>query len=491
MLVDRTEGWPAGLYLAASGSVSSKIRRRGVRDFHGDHRHVVEYLTGEVLDALDPDTRQFLLRDVGPRPFQPRAVRRGLGPPSLHALLGELEHARISFSSDWTRTANGSATTTCSESCFSSSSASSILPRHGSSICRRVRGAGSAASSKRRSTTRIAAGDDASVAAMLAERHIDLMRTGRQATLLKWLAVLSRARFSSARPRFSRRDRVWAARTGSRGTPSVHRAGKQAAMRGRSDWTPYHETGLGLALGILGQARHRCRGADRRGRRRTSAARSTWLPFRPLASLGFLLFPTGSCRGASQSADAVERPSARVAAPWRGLCAATLALCREAVNGMSVKAESKARQARRPPRRSGAAETASGGLARLALAAALSASDASQTPSARPCAVSASGGRPARCRRTSMPCSCWPISGFERGQLSRASRTSNAPAGARGLSGSRRALPELADGVERGSTRGSRHGNSRSAPSAAELSVLRLLAADLSQREIGRSSTCR
>ena len=61
-LVQRTEGWPAGLYLAAL-SLSGRDDQSGfIEAFAGDDRHIVDYLGGEVLDGLDPKTREFLLR---------------------------------------------------------------------------------------------------------------------------------------------------------------------------------------------------------------------------------------------------------------------------------------------------------------------------------------------------------------------------------------------------------------------------------------------
>jgi LuxR family transcriptional regulator, maltose regulon positive regulatory protein len=58
----RTEGWAAGLYLAAL-SLRDRADRDGfIAAFSGDDRHVVDYLAAEVLAALDPGTRAFLLR---------------------------------------------------------------------------------------------------------------------------------------------------------------------------------------------------------------------------------------------------------------------------------------------------------------------------------------------------------------------------------------------------------------------------------------------
>jgi LuxR family maltose regulon positive regulatory protein len=62
LLRERTEGWAAGLYLAVL-SMSGRGDRGGfVADFAGDDRHVVEYLGAEVLAGQPADVREFLLR---------------------------------------------------------------------------------------------------------------------------------------------------------------------------------------------------------------------------------------------------------------------------------------------------------------------------------------------------------------------------------------------------------------------------------------------
>lgn len=60
-LNQRTEGWPAGLYLAALSLTGVTDRRAFVESFAGSNRHVVEYLATEVLDAEPDDVQQFLL----------------------------------------------------------------------------------------------------------------------------------------------------------------------------------------------------------------------------------------------------------------------------------------------------------------------------------------------------------------------------------------------------------------------------------------------
>jgi len=57
----RTEGWPAGVYLASLSLRKTDDPVGFVGGFGGSNRHVVDYLTEVVLDLLEPRTRQFLL----------------------------------------------------------------------------------------------------------------------------------------------------------------------------------------------------------------------------------------------------------------------------------------------------------------------------------------------------------------------------------------------------------------------------------------------
>jgi len=59
-LVDRTDGWAAGLQLAAISLQRAPDPGAFVEEFAGTDHLVVEYLTAEVLDTLDDATRQFL-----------------------------------------------------------------------------------------------------------------------------------------------------------------------------------------------------------------------------------------------------------------------------------------------------------------------------------------------------------------------------------------------------------------------------------------------
>jgi LuxR family maltose regulon positive regulatory protein len=61
-LVERTEGWPAGIYLAALSLRRAPDRHAFVRSFDGGSRHVMDFLVDEVLDAHDPALQALMLR---------------------------------------------------------------------------------------------------------------------------------------------------------------------------------------------------------------------------------------------------------------------------------------------------------------------------------------------------------------------------------------------------------------------------------------------
>jgi LuxR family maltose regulon positive regulatory protein len=61
-LHDRTEGWPAGLRLAALSLTAHPDPERFVSEFSGSERTVAGYLLAEVLERQPPDVRELLLR---------------------------------------------------------------------------------------------------------------------------------------------------------------------------------------------------------------------------------------------------------------------------------------------------------------------------------------------------------------------------------------------------------------------------------------------
>ena len=62
LLVARTEGWPAGLYLAALSLDGKADKSALVHAFDGTAAHVVDFLSSEVLAGYDEDLQRFMLR---------------------------------------------------------------------------------------------------------------------------------------------------------------------------------------------------------------------------------------------------------------------------------------------------------------------------------------------------------------------------------------------------------------------------------------------
>ncbi len=62
LLVARTEGWPAGLYLAALSLAGKEDKHGLVAAFDGASAHVVDFLSSEVLAAYPPEVQAFMLR---------------------------------------------------------------------------------------------------------------------------------------------------------------------------------------------------------------------------------------------------------------------------------------------------------------------------------------------------------------------------------------------------------------------------------------------
>jgi LuxR family transcriptional regulator, maltose regulon positive regulatory protein len=61
-LAERTEGWAAGLYLAGLSLRGRKEPSAFIASFHGDNRHIADYLAAEVLARQPDPIRTFLLR---------------------------------------------------------------------------------------------------------------------------------------------------------------------------------------------------------------------------------------------------------------------------------------------------------------------------------------------------------------------------------------------------------------------------------------------
>jgi LuxR family transcriptional regulator, maltose regulon positive regulatory protein len=94
-LEERTEGWPAGLYLAALGLRGHLDRARFVAEFAGSSRHIVDYLSTEVLQGLAADDRSFLLKTSILRRLTGPLCDAVTGMTGSSARLRELQRANL------------------------------------------------------------------------------------------------------------------------------------------------------------------------------------------------------------------------------------------------------------------------------------------------------------------------------------------------------------------------------------------------------------
>ena len=95
LLNRRTEGWAAGLYLAALSLAGHPDTATLIRTFAGDNRHIVDYLMAEVLDRQPPSLRRFLLRTSVSERLQRSAVRRDAAKHGFGLGLGDDEQENL------------------------------------------------------------------------------------------------------------------------------------------------------------------------------------------------------------------------------------------------------------------------------------------------------------------------------------------------------------------------------------------------------------
>jgi LuxR family maltose regulon positive regulatory protein len=94
-LTERTEGWAAGLSLASMLLQGEDDPHSFVRDFAGDSRHLLEYLSDDVLASVDDEMREFLLRSSVLHELSGAACDGVLERQGSAAMLAEIERANL------------------------------------------------------------------------------------------------------------------------------------------------------------------------------------------------------------------------------------------------------------------------------------------------------------------------------------------------------------------------------------------------------------
>lgn len=327
LLLERSEGWAAGLYLAALWLREQADPKAGLREFSGDHRHVAEYLSGEVIDGLDDDMRRFLLRTSVLTTLSGPLCDVLLQTRDSDARLAALARANLFVipldpRGEWYRHHHLFRDLLRMELDRTEPELVGELHRRAADWCRAhglVEGALEHAE---------AAGDGDMLTELLVAFHRELLRTGREATLLRWVERVGHPALASA-------PELCAAGAIASGllcrSPSERanllRVADRAVQERPERLTPYVAASMGLARGAwidgdVGVAVANARLAADMGRR---GADEIALP--ALAALAFSLYIAGQLDEAREIAEeAVARPEASARPHGLAYALATLAL---------------------------------------------------------------------------------------------------------------------------------------------------------------------
>ncbi len=189
MLRSRTEGWPAALELAALWLRNQDDPEHTLREFTGDHAFVADFLSHEVLAALDADVRSFLLEASVLGRFTAELCDSVLDRSDSAAVLSVLERSNLFVArlehGGWYRV----------HPLFAEFAGFQLADEAGpgASVAIHRRAAewlmsnGLPVDAARHSA---AAGDLDLVASLLVEHHLALIRGGEARTLLRWTEAL-------------------------------------------------------------------------------------------------------------------------------------------------------------------------------------------------------------------------------------------------------------------------------------------------------------
>src|SRR6266508_1703948 len=185
-LLERTEGWAAGLYLAGLSLRGRQDASGFIASFQGDNRHVADYLGAEVL-ARQPDAiRTFLLRTSILERLCGPLCDAVLGTEGSAGLLRELERSNLFLLSlddhrEWYRYHHLFAELLRVELGSRDAALISALHRRAAAWHRH---AGDVDEAIHHAS---AAGDVAEAGALIARHWLTYWRRGRMATVVRWL----------------------------------------------------------------------------------------------------------------------------------------------------------------------------------------------------------------------------------------------------------------------------------------------------------------
>src|SRR5215204_1883601 len=94
-LFERTEGWPAAIYLAALSLRGKKDIHAFIESFRGSNRFIFELLAEEILATLSDEERMFLLQSSILKRLSASLCEAVTGTKNSGKLLRELEHSNL------------------------------------------------------------------------------------------------------------------------------------------------------------------------------------------------------------------------------------------------------------------------------------------------------------------------------------------------------------------------------------------------------------
>ncbi len=345
LLVERSEGWPAGLYLAALWLRGHSDPRAAVRDFTGGHRNVADYLSSEVVDGLDVATRDFVLSTSVLTRLGAALCDAVLETEGSAARLDELARSNLFLvpldgRGEWFRYHHLFQELLQLELARTDAGRAAELRRRAGAWCRE-RGL-----VEETLEYLSEAGDDAAVAETLHEHHRALVRTGRSSTLLRWVArvpaaeLLERPEIAAAAALAS----VLLSRPGSERRHLLELVERSTSERPDRS-SPYLESAASLARSV--QIDGELEVAIAHGRRAAALGRegSSETAVAALGALAFALYLDGSSEEARAAVrEALDHPDAGDRPHGVIYSLATLALL-ELADGRRSAAEASARRA--------------------------------------------------------------------------------------------------------------------------------------------------
>jgi len=188
VLVERTEGWAAALVLAWLWLRTVENPARAVRAFGGDNRFVADYLSGEVLAALEDDDRAFLHGAAVLGEFTAELCDGVLDRTDSAARLAELERSNLFVSrlerGGWFRIHSLFAEYARAELASLEPGAPPVIHKRAAEW---LRSRGLPVQAAEHAS---AAGEHELVAQLMVEYHLTLIRSGASQTLLRWVRTL-------------------------------------------------------------------------------------------------------------------------------------------------------------------------------------------------------------------------------------------------------------------------------------------------------------